>query len=169
MGNFMCGVGNSKQSIAVLRVDGKVVEFTRKLRVADLMMSYPHHVLCNASFILSRRKSKVLPPNAMLQYGKVYFLIPISSDQTSGSFSFLSSNSDTDPLLQTKTLTERNGTKGSANFVIPQELLDRIFPDRHNSSRKKKYSRKLVKQPSRKKSSAAWSPGLESISELIAR
>ncbi|KAJ7285398.1 hypothetical protein O6H91_03G128300 [Diphasiastrum complanatum] len=164
MGNLLCADGFQKRSIVIILENGEALEYSRKMRAADMMIFYPHHVLCNASLILSKGKTKVLPPHAVLQHGKIYFLVPISKNHDSA-FSF-SVESERHPLLQEEESSTTELQKaGSVNFAIPREFWELVVTE--SSKKRKTGAGRNLKQPLKTKVKS-WSPALETISEIKA-
>lgn len=72
--------------IRIVHSNGKVEEFTRTIRAEDIMKANPKHVLKKPTSLLSNdgdcavQKIVIVPPDAELQRGKIYFLIPAATN-----------------------------------------------------------------------------------------
>ncbi|KAJ7530919.1 hypothetical protein O6H91_14G024700 [Diphasiastrum complanatum] len=177
MGNtatIICGVRPEKELITVLQANGKVLEFSQKVRAAELIVGHPHHFLCNASAILSGERGKMLPPRAVLQRGKIYLLLPLPGarhSSTKGS----SSSSEGDELQQANTMCDNARSavaRRTTKFVISKQYLDKILL--HNDGKVKELNRGPAAAPKqtitvKRRSTMSWAPALESIPEVAAR
>ncbi|KAH9296114.1 hypothetical protein KI387_039702, partial [Taxus chinensis] len=62
--------------VRVLHANGRVEEYSRAVKAGEVMKENPKHVLGLPSYQGVVQKTVVLPPEAELQKGKIYFLIP---------------------------------------------------------------------------------------------
>ncbi|GLJ49825.1 hypothetical protein SUGI_1058470 [Cryptomeria japonica] len=62
--------------VRVLHANGHVEEYSRPVKAGEVMKENPKHVLGLPSYQGVVQKTVVLPPEAELQRGKIYFLIP---------------------------------------------------------------------------------------------
>eukprot|EP01018_Ginkgo_biloba_P038798 Gb_19662 [translate_table: standard] len=62
--------------VRVLHSNGRVEEYSRTVKAGEVMKANPKHVLGEPSCQGVVQKTVVLPPDAELQRGKIYFLIP---------------------------------------------------------------------------------------------
>ncbi|KAF8391226.1 hypothetical protein HHK36_023528 [Tetracentron sinense] len=68
--------------IRIVHTNGRVEEFSRRIRASEVMKLHPKHVLKkppSASDEGVVPKIVIVPPDAELQRGKIYFLMPVSS------------------------------------------------------------------------------------------
>ncbi|KAM0938593.1 hypothetical protein DsansV1_C23g0179861 [Dioscorea sansibarensis] len=78
--------------IRIVHANGRVEEISRAVRAADILQDYPKHVLrkppssSSSTFsdyddhdVSHHRKAIIVPPNAELQRGKIYFLMPVAT------------------------------------------------------------------------------------------
>nr|ABK24510.1 unknown [Picea sitchensis] len=64
--------------VRIVHVNGHVEEFSKTLKAGEVMKANPKHVLRKSSCQGIVHRIIVLPPDAELQRGKIYFLIPTS-------------------------------------------------------------------------------------------
>ncbi|KAH7651796.1 hypothetical protein IHE45_20G081000 [Dioscorea alata] len=80
--------------IRIVHANGRVEEISHAVRASDILQDYPKHVLrkppsssssfSSSSFSdydddVSHHKPIIVPPNAELQRGKIYFLMPVAT------------------------------------------------------------------------------------------
>ncbi|KAH9309317.1 hypothetical protein KI387_037228, partial [Taxus chinensis] len=64
--------------VRVVHVNGHVEEFSKTVKAGEVMKANPKHVIRKSSCQGIVHRIIVLPPDAELQRGKIYFLIPTS-------------------------------------------------------------------------------------------
>ncbi|KAK7412450.1 hypothetical protein VNO78_03911 [Psophocarpus tetragonolobus] len=136
--------------IRIVHSNGRVEEISGSIKARDIMKANPKHVLKKPSS--STPKIVVVPPDAELQRGKIYFLMPLPSDKNHRHRSSSEKKKRTTP---TPTPTNANAIS-VANFLVSNDrYLTEIL------------SEKLSTHPPdrRRGRVAVWRPHLESISE----
>ncbi|CAM6095931.1 unnamed protein product [Calypogeia fissa] len=183
MGNTQAGHRKgSKQVVTVLQSDGRVLEFSRSLRVADLLCDHPKHFVCHSSALVLLQQGKMLPPDAMLMRGEAYFLLPTPKSKCESKFSSPMQNDA--QLTQSEQPREEPKAGGTMKFLITKQQLARILaegsikvetkapelvssiPESNVPSRPSSLRVLHRPSPTLVKRSVTWSPGLESISEV---
>lgn len=184
MGNAQGGHRKgSKQVVTVLESDGRVLEFPRSLRVADLLYDHPKHFVCHSSALVLLQQGKMLPPNAILMRGEVYFLLPLPKSKADDNQSARGVESGS-PLSSAQQPREESRTGGTMKFLITKQQLAKILAEgsikvetrapelssslpQSNVPTRSLPARVLHRpSPTLVKRPVTWSPGLESISEV---
>ncbi|KAJ8759922.1 hypothetical protein K2173_010068 [Erythroxylum novogranatense] len=63
-------------TIKLINSDGKVTVYNRPVRVSELMMQFPKHLVCSSDSLYIGQKIPSLSQNDRLQLGRNYFLLP---------------------------------------------------------------------------------------------
>ncbi|XP_057493692.1 uncharacterized protein LOC130779152 [Actinidia eriantha] len=158
--------------IRIVHVNGRVEEISGpSVRAADILRSHPKHVLKKPSSSPSSDggccpKILIVPPDAELQRGKIYFLMPVPSASTpekTSSRTRKKKRTGTQNNASNKSTTtnhHRNSNNNNNNISVTASLL---ISDRYLSEI---LSEKISTQRDRRRGRAGvWRPHLESISE----
>ncbi|XP_057949155.1 uncharacterized protein LOC131144489 [Malania oleifera] len=135
--------------IRIVHSNGRVEEISGTVQAAEIMKAHPKHVLKkSASPSASEEgvvpKIVIVPPDAKLQRGKIYFLMPAPEKTRSKS-----------SARRKKRESESNGTGNSmANLLVSDRYLSEILSEKLSTQRDRRRGRVGV-----------WRPHLESISE----
>ncbi|XP_009761147.1 uncharacterized protein LOC107805810 [Nicotiana tabacum] len=159
--------------IRIVHANGKVEEISEThVKAAEIMKLYPKHVLKKPSTSYSSEgvicpKIVVLPPDAELQRGKIYFLMPIPASSTEKTRSRPSTTTKkkktrSSSLPQAHDHGNIGGTNGNSNsnsnsnnlMVSNDQYLSEILSEKISTQRDRRRGRVGV-----------WRPHLESISE----
>uniref|UniRef100_A0A3Q7FFB0 DUF4228 domain protein n=1 Tax=Solanum lycopersicum TaxID=4081 RepID=A0A3Q7FFB0_SOLLC len=164
-----CG---SLDVIRIVHSNGKVEEISDShIKASQIMKLYPKHILKKPSssnddhqqnISTTTPKIVIVPPDAELQRGKIYFLMPMPSSCSSSS----SSSTPREKLRTRSRLSTRNKKKtrqvtseghDNANLLISDDqYLSDILSEKASTQRDKRRGRDRV-----------WRPHLESISEIV--
>ncbi|KAF4351686.1 hypothetical protein F8388_006374 [Cannabis sativa] len=86
MGNYSCTLYKrlvyKDKVIRVMKIDGKVLSFTKPILVQDVLVRINYGVTNNISLSKEILSSKKLPLDYELKLGKVYYVIPFSSSKS---------------------------------------------------------------------------------------
>ncbi|KAF7803325.1 phosphatidylinositol 4-phosphate 5-kinase MSS4-like protein [Senna tora] len=148
--------------IRIVHSNGRVEEISGSVKASDVMKAYPKHVLKKPSSTSADDdglvpKIVVVPPDAELQRGKIYFLTPAEKTRTKTTSSTRKRNY--------KEQSERglSNSSSSSNAAISVANLQILSSDRYLTDI---MSEKLSTQRDRRRGRVAvWRPHLESISE----
>ncbi|XP_077227864.1 uncharacterized protein LOC143860899 [Tasmannia lanceolata] len=141
-----CGV---LDVVRIVHSNGRVEEFSKTIRAGEVMKANPKHVLRNSYLSASEEgvvtKIVAVPPEADLQRGKIYFLIPVS----------------TPPEKTRKKKKKREPESKNTSSIEVTKLL---ISDQYLSDI---LSEKVSIQRDRRRGRVGvWRPHLESISEI---
>ncbi|XP_004233081.1 uncharacterized protein [Solanum lycopersicum] len=165
--------------IRIVHANGKVEEISGSVKAAEIMKIYPKHVLKkpSSSYYSSEGggvcpKIVVVPPDAELKRGKIYFLMPLptpsseknrskSSTTTTRKKKTRSSSSSSSQGLRhdngnsNNNNNNINGSSSSSNMMVSNDqYLSEILSEKVSTQRDRRRGRVGV-----------WRPHLESISE----
>lgn len=165
--------------IRIVHANGKVEEISGSVKAAEIMKIYPKHVLKkpSSSYYSSEGggvcpKIVVVPPDAELKRGKIYFLMPLptpsseknrskSSTTTTRKKKTRSSSSSSSQGLRhdngnsNNNNNNINGSSSSNNMMVSNDqYLSEILSEKVSTQRDRRRGRVGV-----------WRPHLESISE----
>ncbi|XP_010277021.1 PREDICTED: uncharacterized protein LOC104611586 [Nelumbo nucifera] len=146
-----CG---SLDVIRIVHSNGHVEEFSRTIQAGEIMKAHPKHVLRKPSSPSESNdgvvpKIVILPPDAELQRGKIYFLMPMNSPPEK-----------TKPTGSNKRKKKReqesngNSSIAVAKLLISDQYLTEILSEKISTQRDRRRGRVGI-----------WRPHLESISE----
>lgn len=160
--------------IRIVHANGKVEEISGSVKASEIMKIYPKHVLKkpSSSYYSSEGggvcpKIVVVPPDAELKRGKIYFLMPIPtpsssgknrsrSSTTTGKKKTRSSSSSSSSSSQGHNGNHSNNNNNNGNnlMVSNDQYLSEILSEKVSTQRDRRRGRVGV-----------WRPHLESISE----
>lgn len=161
--------------IRIVHSNGRVEEISGTIRASEIMKAHPKHVLKKPSSTSSDDdgvvpKIVIVPPDAELQRGKIYFLMPVpSTPETSNKKPPRSRNSSTRRKRRENTSTNNysnsnnqsnnnsnvsNSISMNTNLLISDRYLSEILSEKISTQRDRRRGRVGV-----------WRPHLESISE----
>ncbi|OAY24941.1 TBC1 domain family member 5 homolog B [Manihot esculenta] len=154
--------------IRIVHSNGRVEEISGTIRASEIMKAYPKHVLkkpsspCDDGVV---PKIVVVPPDAELQRGKIYFLMPVPSTPETKKPP-RSRNSSTNRRKRRENNNNNNNNNSESNNVINNSIsmsTDLLISDRYLSEI---LSEKISTQRDRRRGRVGvWRPHLESISE----
>ncbi|MBA0811021.1 hypothetical protein Gohar_002959 [Gossypium harknessii] len=168
--------------IRIVHSNGRVEEISGSIKASDIMKAYPKHVLKKPSSSSDDGmvpKIVIVPPDAELQRGKIYFLMPLPStpDKTRSKTSSTTKKKKRDRLDTTNNnngggassngrnrqhnhsrsmsnANKNNNTISMSNLLISDQYLSEILSEKLSTQRDRRRGRVGV-----------WRPHLESISE----
>ncbi|KAK7369126.1 hypothetical protein VNO80_11160 [Phaseolus coccineus] len=143
--------------IRIVHSNGRVEEFTGTIKARDVMKAHPKHVLkkpCSgAADATAVHKIVVVPPDAELQRGKIYFLMPLPPSPPPP----LEKNQQRRRKKKEQRERSRNNTNVSVSMtslLVSDRYLTDILSEKVSTQRDRRRGRVAV-----------WRPHLESISE----
>ncbi|XP_011008477.1 PREDICTED: uncharacterized protein LOC105113839 [Populus euphratica] len=154
--------------IRIVHSNGRVEEISGTVRACEIMKAYPKHILKKPSAPSDDGvvpKIVIVPPDAELQRGKIYFLMPAPPTQEAKS-SRSSRGSGTRKKRREMSNNNRSESNNSThhgtdsismttNLLISDQYLSEILSEKISTQRDRRRGRVGV-----------WRPHLESISEL---
>ncbi|KAI5657349.1 hypothetical protein M9H77_26142 [Catharanthus roseus] len=153
--------------IRIVHANGRVEELSGTIKAEEIMKAHPKHVLKKPSSSSSSSeeaaaasgicpKIVIVPPDAELQRGKIYFLIPVPSPPSDQKKSQKRSSSSSRKKKREADQNGRNNNNNISmtNFVVSDRYLSEILSEKVSSQRDRRRGRAGV-----------WRPHLESISE----
>ncbi|KAF5474528.1 hypothetical protein I3843_09G069700 [Carya illinoinensis] len=143
-----CGV---LDVIRIVHTNGRVEEISGTIRASEIMKAYPKHVLKKPSSSSDDGcvpKIVIVPPDAELQRGKIYFLMPVPSnpEKTRSRSSTRKKRREPD--------SNANNAMAMTNLLISDQYLTEILSEKISTQRDRRRGRVGV-----------WRPHLESICE----
>ncbi|KAF7120236.1 hypothetical protein RHSIM_Rhsim13G0189800 [Rhododendron simsii] len=158
-----CGV---LDVIRIVHSNGRVEEISGTIKAAEILKAYPKHVLKKPSTSSGEGccpKIVIVPPDADLQRGKIYFLMPIPSAPEK-SRSRRKKRADTQSSGGNGTNSRNNGSSNNKyNSTSAVSATDFLISDRYLTEI---LSEKVSTQRDRRRGRAGvWRPHLESICE----
>lgn len=146
--------------VRIVHASGRVEEISGTVCAADILQAYPKHVLRKppSSSDGSCPRAIVLPPNAELQRGKIYFLMPASSTDKSARPA---------TRRRRKAVEERSsivggggggssGEEDRTRLLLSDRYLSEILSDSKASTQRERRRGRV----------GVWRPHLESIEEI---
>ncbi|KAJ9168708.1 hypothetical protein P3X46_020202 [Hevea brasiliensis] len=156
--------------IRIVHCNGRVEEISGTIQASEIMKAYPKHVLKKPSSPSDDGvvpKIVIVPPDAELQRGKIYFLIPVPSTPEkkpprSRNYSSRrkrreNNNNNDHNNSETNSLSNNvvsNSISMTTNLLISDRYLSEILSEKLSTQRDRRRGRVGV-----------WRPHLESISE----
>ena len=155
--------------IRIVHCNGRVEEISGSIKASEIMKTYPKHVLKKPSSPSTQDggvvpKIVVVPPDADLQRGKIYFLMPLPSPPPPDKNHRHNKNSSGRKKRkeQNERILTNNGRSNSNNNVENSATLV-VSSDQYLTEI---LSEKVCSQRDRRRGRVAvWRPHLESISE----
>ncbi|XP_020202516.1 uncharacterized protein LOC109788246 [Cajanus cajan] len=150
--------------IRIVHSNGRVEEISGTIKASDVMKAHPKHVLkkpCSSAAVDAAgcggvHKIVVVPPDAELQRGKIYFLMPLPPPPPP-----LEKNMNQQRRKKKKEHRERSRNNSNTNvsmtmtsFLVSDRYLTDILSEKVSTQRDRRRGRVAV-----------WRPHLESISE----
>ncbi|KAJ7968709.1 6,7-dimethyl-8-ribityllumazine synthase [Quillaja saponaria] len=153
--------------IRIVHCNGHVEEISGTIKASEILKAHPKHVLKKPSSSSDEDgvvpKIVILPPDAELQRGKIYFLMPVppSSTPTEKSRSRSGRKKRKEQSERNNSLIQNSSNHNNNNSISMASLL--VSSDRYLSEI---LSEKVSTQRDRRRGRVAvWRPHLESISE----
>ena len=145
--------------IRIVHSNGRVEEISGTIRASEVMKAYPKHVLKKPSSSSNEGcvpKIVIVPPDAELQRGKIYFLMPVPEKTRSKSSSASSTKKKRRPSTTTEAENNKNANNAVSmtNLLISDQYLSEILSEKLSTQRDRRRGRVGV-----------WRPHLESICE----
>ncbi|GKU92349.1 hypothetical protein SLEP1_g6087 [Rubroshorea leprosula] len=162
--------------IRIVHSNGRVEEISGSIRASDIMKANPKHVLKKPSSSSDDKmvpKIVIVPPDAELQRGKIYFLMPAppSPSEKKPSSATKKKRRETDVNNNTSSSsggndhhhhqhhrrassTNKNNSISMTNLLVSDQYLSEILSEKISTQRDRRRGRVGV-----------WRPHLESISE----
>ncbi|CAI0476092.1 unnamed protein product [Linum tenue] len=136
--------------IRIVHTNGRVEEISGSIRAADVMRLHPKHVLKKPSSCAVVPKIVIVPPDAELQRGKIYFLMPLPPDARSNK----KQRNDHDNHNNNNTVISKTDHSSTSDVVVSSDdrYLSEIMSEKQRDHR-------------RRGRAGVWRPHLESISE----
>lgn len=170
--------------IRIVHSNGHVEEISGTITASEIMKAHPKHVLKKPSSptsdhderdVISATKIVIVPPEAELQRGKIYFLMPATkSDKCAGGGKIRREKSNANAVVKKRSQYRRQHRDGDekCNGGESNDVKDKnyekdllISSDRYLTEI---LSEKVATQKDRRKGRVGvWRPHLESISEII--
>ncbi|KAJ8616487.1 hypothetical protein MRB53_035859 [Persea americana] len=152
-----CGV---LDVIRIVHSNGRVEELSKTVRAGEIMKANPKHVLRKSSMSSSSEgvvpKIVILPPDAELQRGKIYFLMPVSSLPEKTRSASTRKKKKREAQNNHNINTTSNGSSvGVTKLLVSDHYLSEILSEKISTQRDRRRGRVGV-----------WRPHLESISEI---
>lgn len=153
-----CG---SLDVIRIVHCNGRVEEFSRSIKAGEVMKAHPKHVLKRSSLCPSEDgvvpSIVILPPDAELKRGKIYFLMPVASRPANKAK--VSSTKRKKKRDQNERRTEKKERQSStkqdmSKLLVSDQYLSEIMSEKVSTEREQRRGRVGV-----------WRPHLESITE----
>ncbi|KAK4767026.1 hypothetical protein SAY87_023378 [Trapa incisa] len=144
---FPCGF---LDVIRIVHTNGRVEEISGKIRACEVMKLHPQHVLKKPTSKLSDDgvvpRIVVVPPDAELQRGKIYFLMPLPP-----------STSEKSRPRSSRKRRNRVDPKPTDDFLVSNRYLSEIMSEKISTQRDSR----------RRDRVGVWRPHLESICETL--
>lgn len=157
--------------IRIIHTNGRVEEISGTIRAEEVMKAHPKHILKKPT---SRPKSDVVqavdrgptivvvPPDAQLQKGKIYFLIPVRDHQKkskslSSSSPLINASRGSTARRKHKMISSNSISIKGGNLVLANGDGDKYLSDI--------LSEKVIHTEKKRGRVAVWRPNLDSICE----
>ncbi|KAG8365539.1 hypothetical protein BUALT_Bualt18G0115600 [Buddleja alternifolia] len=146
--------------IRIVHTNGRVEEISGSVKAAEIMKLHPKHVLKKPSSPSDEGvcpKIVVVPPDAELKRGKIYFLMPLPSAQAPDKDRSRSSAKRKKREILVGNNNNNNNNTLETDLLISDRYLSEILSEKISTQREQRRGRVGV-----------WRPHLESISETPA-
>lgn len=143
--------------IRIVHSNGRVEEISRTILAGEIMRAHPKHVLKKPSSPSDGGvvpKIMIVPPDAELQRGKIYFLMPVSTLPDKHRSKSSSSSSKRKKKKKEVENSTNSSTISVTNLLISDRYLTEILSEKTATQRDRRRGRVGV-----------WRPHLESICE----
>ncbi|KAK9267704.1 hypothetical protein L1049_010136 [Liquidambar formosana] len=144
--------------IRIVHSNGRVEEISGTVRACEIMKAYPKHVLKKPSSSSADDgvvpKIVIVPPDAELQRGKIYFLMPVPTLPEKSRSKSSSTRKKKKEKEAPAELSSRSNTISMANLLVSDQYLSEILSEKLSTQKERRRGRVGV-----------WRPHLESISE----
>ncbi|KAH7568778.1 hypothetical protein ACOSQ2_012150 [Xanthoceras sorbifolium] len=143
--------------IRIVHSNGRVEEISGTITASEIMKAHPKHVLKKPSSPSDDGvvpKIVIVPPDAELQRGKIYFLIPAPSTPEKTRSRSSAKKKIKREQSQTIINNRSNSISMTTNLLISDQYLSEILSEKLSTQRDRRRGRAGV-----------WRPHLESISE----
>ncbi|GMH27112.1 hypothetical protein Nepgr_028955 [Nepenthes gracilis] len=154
--------------VRIVHSNGRVEEISGTIRAAEIMKAHPKHVLKKPSSMRSDNSDDgvvprivVVPPDAELKRGKIYFLMPVAP-RTEKAGSHSRSSPSTREKRRDLHASRTNNSNGNSsamsltNLLVSDQYLSEILNEKISTQRERRRGRIGV-----------WRPHLQSISETL--
>lgn len=151
--------------IRIVHSNGRVEEISGSIKASDIMKAHPKHVLKKPSSPTSAADAEdgvvpkivIVPPDAELQRGKIYFLMPVPSTAPEKNRRRSSSAARKKRNKEQRERTMMSSSASSNNLLVSSDrYLNDILSEKLSTQRDRRRGRVAV-----------WRPHLESISESV--
>ncbi|GAV67986.1 DUF4228 domain-containing protein [Cephalotus follicularis] len=146
--------------IRIVHSNGRVEEISGTITASEIMKAHPKHVLKKPSSSSDDGmvpKIVIVPPDAELQRGKIYFLMPVPSSKPVKDRSRSSTRkrrSETHTNISNMNVSKADHSISMTNLLVSDRYLSEILSEKISTQRDRRRGRIGV-----------WRPHLESISE----
>lgn len=150
--------------IRIVHSNGRVEEITGSIKAIDIMNAHPKHVLKKPTTTSHHDdvvpRIVIVPPDADLQRGKIYFLIPMPPTTPDHKPTRSNRKKKRDQLHQQRHVTRNTNNNNNSisitsnDLVLSDQYLSEILSEKLSTHRDRRRGRTGV-----------WRPHLESISE----
>ncbi|XP_059439009.1 uncharacterized protein LOC132171652 [Corylus avellana] len=146
--------------IRIVHCNGRVEEISGSIRASEIMKAHPKHVLKKPSSSSEDGcvpKIVIVPPDAELQRGKIYFLMPVPSTPEKTRSRSSTRKKKREAADSNANNNNNNGTSPTSamtNLLISDRYLTEILSEKISTQRDRRRGRIGV-----------WRPHLESICE----
>ncbi|XP_073148421.1 uncharacterized protein [Henckelia pumila] len=132
--------------IRIVHANGRVEELTAAVKAAEILNLHPRHILKKCTSKLDDQgtcpRIVVVPPDALLKRGKIYFLIPLPPSP--------------EKKKKTKKKSGGEGAIPTRDLCVSDGYLSEILSEKVSDHRDRRRGRRV----------GVWRPHLQSISEL---
>ncbi|XP_058095574.1 uncharacterized protein LOC131240995 [Magnolia sinica] len=154
--------------IRIVHSNGRVEEFSKTIRAGEIMKANPKHVLRKSTTSISEDgivpKIVILPPDAELQRGKIYFLMPVISQPEKVRSTPSTKKKKKESEYNNVNNHHHNNNKSNNNNGNSIAVTNLLISDRYLSEI---LSEKISTQRDRRRGRVGvWRPHLESIEEI---
>ncbi|XAR66572.1 hypothetical protein NMG60_11012853 [Bertholletia excelsa] len=149
--------------IRIVHTNGRVEEIAGTVKAAEIMRAHPKHVLKKPPSPSAGDgccpKIVIVPPDAELQRGKIYFLMPVPpapEKKIRSSSSRKKKREVSQSHASNNDVNNNSNNISMTNFLVSDRYLSEILSEKLSTQRERRRGR-----------SGVWRPHLESISETV--